>query len=80
MFSALFGNQTRIGIARLSRDDPSRIHRGMAARVSDVLEANGNADSDLVRPQPGQQAPERDDASHAAPAGPESAPPLRRPR
>jgi flagellar basal body rod protein FlgB len=44
MFSALFGNQTRIGNLRWSLDDSTRTHKEIAARVAGALDASGNTD------------------------------------
>jgi flagellar basal body rod protein FlgB len=60
MFSALFGNQTRIGTLRWSLDDSSRTQRGIAGRVSGALESSGNTDFSQTLAQQGKQAPKVD--------------------
>jgi hypothetical protein len=57
MFSALSGNQTRIGNRRSSLDDPSRTHLGIAVRVWGALETSANTDFDQALARPGRQAP-----------------------
>ncbi len=54
MFSALFGNQTRIGNLRWSLDDSVRTHKGIAARIAGALDSSGN--TDFSEALAGQQA------------------------